>query len=305
MEPNPVTEQPQPTVPPTVPTPTTPPVPPIPPVATLIPPVSSLTPASGSNSKKRLVLWIIGVIVALVAVITLVVGFILWKYPPVIISSYEECFKAKGSYIQESNPPTCVTSKGLSFRKSTSSATQSSQSETTPFSDLANNWRIYTNSTFGFSLQYPPAWKITTDPKPEGAQFINEQPIVLIHDGQLRPDPDVGPNSTYPTHYVGISTLASSKTLQEFLDSMVLGFSPEEKKDTREFMDQKALMINGILAVSFIEPGMGGRGRLIAVSNGTHIVLFSFPYQFNGEKNDNFTQDKDYVQILSTFKFVN
>ena len=166
------------------------------------------------------------------------------------------------------------------------------------------NWQTYTNSTFDFSIQYPPAWKVTADVKPEGAQFIDEQPVILIHDGQLRPDPDVGPDSTYPSHYVGISTLASSKTLQEFLDSIVLGFSPKVQKDIREFMDQKMLTVNGIPAVSFIEPGMGGRGKMIAVSNGKYIVLFSFPYQLDGEKDDYFTQDKDYTQILSTFKFI-
>ncbi len=226
-----------------------------------------ISPAATSSKTNWLLLSLIGVVILIVGV---AIGLLMGKY--------------------------IFTPKSTSLSIAPASPTL--------ISGLTLNWQTYTNSAFDFSIQYPPAWKITTDLKPEGVRFIEERPVVLIHDDQLRPDPDVGPNSTYPSHYVGISTLASSKTLQEFLDSMVLGFSPKVQKDTREFMDQKTLTVNGIPAVSFIEPGMGGRGKMIAVSNGKYIVLFSFPYQLDGEKNDNFTQDKDYTQILSTFKFV-
>ncbi len=117
------------------------------------PPTPPVIPAL--KPKRNVLLLVIGGIVILGVVIAIVIGLVLLKFPSKKVTSFEECVKAKGSSIQESNPPTCVTFKGLSFKESTSSVVPS------PFEPLTGstaNWKTYTSSKYNFSFKYPPSF---------------------------------------------------------------------------------------------------------------------------------------------------
>ncbi len=102
---------------------------------------------SSQKSKPNIVIWIMAGVTILV--LGIVVGLTLGKYLPKQITSYEDCMKAKGSSVQESNPPTCVTADGLSFKGSFSSPSP------TPTPDPAANWKIYTIEKFGIQFKIP------------------------------------------------------------------------------------------------------------------------------------------------------
>jgi putative hemolysin len=56
-------------------------------------------------------------LISLVVVVVIIGGYFAYKTFSVkpVINSYEECVEAKGSFIQESYPPVCVTKGGLRF----------------------------------------------------------------------------------------------------------------------------------------------------------------------------------------------
>lgn len=87
----------------------------------------------------------------IILVIGIGIGLMLGKYSPKQISSYEDCMKAKGSSVQESNPPTCVTANGLRFKGPVASPTL------TP--DPTANWKTYSNTSYGLSLLFPKEWE--------------------------------------------------------------------------------------------------------------------------------------------------
>ncbi len=132
MEPDLISSQPQPTIPPSSPTPATSPV-----VPTL-------------KSKRSVIKRIVAGAIVLGVVIAVGVGFMLWKYPPKQITSYEECIKAKGNQIQPVYPGTCVTANGLRF---TQPLTDEEMKKLQP-SDSTANWKTY-HYAAQFSVKYP------------------------------------------------------------------------------------------------------------------------------------------------------
>lgn len=155
--------------------------------------------------------------------------------------------------------------------------------------DVTANWKTYTNVKLGFSVQYPPTWKVDNNPE---TTHVGEQAVALINSGELGPGPGNGAENQFPSHYLGITVIPSKQTIQDYVKLEANG-DTQALKD----MDQKNLSVGTNEAISFIEPGAGGRGRIGVLSNGKYIFLFAFPYQYNS------ATDPLPNQILSTFKF--
>jgi len=101
------------------------------------------------HQKSNLWVWI-GVCMAMLGVgigIGLFFGKQIYFQNTAQINSYDQCIAAKGSSLQESNPPICVTINGLRFKGPISSPTL------TP--DPTANWKTYTNPSLGYSFSYP------------------------------------------------------------------------------------------------------------------------------------------------------
>ena len=166
-------------------------------------------------------------------------------------------------------------------------------------STVPADWKTYTNQALvGFSLKYPPAWKTDISIAPQTTR-VDEQPLLLIHNGKFGSSVDSNAEHTYPLNYVGITAFTYQKTVQDFTNDLVNDFMPETRDNINNSMDRKLVNIDGLSAMSFNEPGAGTRGKVVALSNGKNIVLLTFPYLVD------YTNDPILNQIVSSFKFIN
>lgn len=174
-----------------------------------------------------------------------------------------------------------------------------SSSEPLTSPDPTADWKTYNSSKFSFSIQYPSNWSATTNPEPVTTSTL-EIPVVLIHDAKIGQDPySTIEGDKYPANYIGVTVYSNSKSLDSFIDQIVADFEPEIRQGVRKELELNSLEINNVPAISFVEPGAGGRGRLVGVSNGKQVVLFNFP------PGSDYTKNTTFNKILSSLKFTN
>lgn len=134
------------------------PTPPLPPVVNQ--PVQQ--PIEKPKSKNNL-LMVVAIILLIMAVGA--VGYFVYENliaKPPVIASYDDCTKAKGSVIQESFPPVCVTKGGQQFTQEVSPI---------PTPDVTAGWKTYINQKFGFSIKYPTDYSLHDD----GPNYVEQQ----------------------------------------------------------------------------------------------------------------------------------
>lgn len=189
---------------------------------TPIPPVSPVYPIS--KSKNHAVVWI--VTGAVILTIGIGVGLILGKYSPKQISSYEDCMKAKGSSVQESNPPTCVTANGLRFKGPAATLT--------PTSDPTANWKTYTNGNYNYQFKYPLDWPdippVVSNQK-DGFQLAGQNVYLSQYFPQVKPpqlqievfksNKELRPDELEEKESCGFPTFAISKSKVGGLQAIV------------------------------------------------------------------------------------
>ena len=141
--------------------------------------------------------------------------------------------------------------------------------------DETANWKIYTNTKLGYSLKYPPDWKLIECPKDCGEDKTNESTGII--------SPDI--SNTTSGGYLKYYSIIIDKQKFEL---------PTENSSNE--------IISNITVTRHMEGGLEGEYVLFKQNDQTVVLNFN-PY--NKEQSDP-NQEKFYVifnQILSTFKF--
>jgi len=239
---------------------------PVPPVQTPIPPI----PEASLKPKSKLSLPIIVALVILILALG-TVGYLVYKNATsrtLNITTYQDCAKAKGSLIQESFPPVCVTKDGQRF-------TQEVSSTPTPTPDITANWKIYSNQPFSFEFKCPPTSthktvELTTK---DGIKFPYSQESCAEGQDQIN---------------ISIWKIINQEVFTlEGVTKELLGASlqPIDYKET--FLGQNKM-------VTYKEQNLSTQ-----VERSVALIILTDKYI----RLDGFSQDY-FNQILSTFKFV-
>jgi len=193
------------------------------------------------------------------------------------INSYDQCVAAKGSYLQESNPATCVTSSGLRFKGAASSPT--------PTVDPTANWKTYTNNQEKIAFDYPQNWSLAN---------YDKESIVVGDD-----------RTEGLTIFFGIYSpfaLESSTT-----DKIIEAWFNYNKGSNAQFPDG-----GKVLSEEFIKVDGFEATKYVLVNNIESSIQPSYQRTWAFVPNNNRitlldyegTDNKLFSQILSTFKFL-
>lgn len=157
----------------------------------------------------------------------------------------------------------------------------------TPIDETAN-WKTYSSN--GYLIKYPPTWSIN-----HGVYTNNNvdiyNPTNMVYQSRGNGSP---PKEYYPTQFVGIFSINSSQTPKEYVNTIISEWKND--KIQIDYINAKDYILNGLPSEIYTEPGEGGRGRLVVVSNGKQLVELNI-------SSESPELDKDINQILSTFKF--
>jgi len=241
------------------------------------------------HQKSNLWVWI-GVCVVMLGVgigIGLFLGKQIYSQNTVQIDSYDQCVVAKGSYVQESNPATCVTSNGLRFKGPIASPTS------TP--DPTANWKTYINQVLGFQLNYPPTLKVTQDPKPSLSKDLGVSWILMLDDRQ---EGDV----------MGVSI--KNSVLIQYTQNPVNGESHKPitniKETTQGLESATFFSLQGYpaakirLSTSSIKNETPIKGVVVSI----FILKDKSLWSITGDTINSDVSNGEIDQILSTFRFV-
>lgn len=256
------------------------------PVQTPIPSVSPVYPIS--RPKNHRIIWVVAG--AVILTIGMSIGLVLGKYLPKLkqISSYDDCIKAKGSRVQESNPPTCVTANGLSFKGQASSPTL------TP--DLTAIWKTYTNAKFGYEFKYPNNLYIY--------EFPNENLGVALNTIQITSEnlPLDGPAGPILIDLNECKSLTSGQKYPctEFVKDTITAKKTGLVKETLLVNNQ--FQVDGKIGTKI--SGVIAKGEIS--TSGQYINEIFIPLEANTLQFTLYgkTQEVVFDQILSTFKFL-
>lgn len=234
--------------------------------------ISIQNPVIQTPKTNWLFFLLVGIIILVVGIgIGLFLGKQIYSPNTVQINSYDQCVVAEDSYLQESNPPTCVTANGLSFKGPVSSPT--------PTPGSTANWKTYTNNYENYEIKYPSNFSRMVCPN-------EETQLYLVQDGGGE-DPIVSPTCGRDSRYQ-IEVISSTK--------------PITINDNRYNISTETTSIDGIQAKKYTstqKPSFEGPGESWYVD----VIITK-----DGKYYDIYTRNKDslttFDQILFTFKFL-
>jgi len=237
------------------------PTPPMPPVVSQ--PVQQPIEKPKSKNNFLMVVATILLIMAVGAIGYFVYKNLIAKSPA--IASYEDCTKAKGSVIQESFPPVCVTKNGQRFVQEVSPTP-------TPTPDITANWKVFTASSF--SIKYPSDWAEPTTQLLSGDTRHVFQPNNLTI--------TVGSGGIYS------QTLGKKESYDEIVTN-----------ENKNAPNTKDIIVSRIPAKEYINTIGASTIEPEVVLNGpnNNVYIISMPFPTG-------TDPALFDQILSTFKFL-
>jgi len=169
------------------------------------------------------------------------------------------------------------------------------QSSPTPISDDTANWKTYTNTDYGYELQYPPTWKIEIPSNTSGigkeSVFVN-----LISDTRI-----VHEKIGNPPYSVGISIYDNSenKSITEIDKQVNTNITYQE--ETINAM--KAYRI-ARLSQQFDDLKIYYQRVYLKTKDKNYVSMSFAPFNPDKPLANQESQYKIFNQILSTFKFL-
>lgn len=176
----------------------------------------------------------------------------------------------------------------------TPSASPPASSDASPaptVTDETANWKTYIERSGGFSLRYPPDWKVLP-----GANN-NLEPALIISSPVATPTQETGPTDADSKYYLTLSYKTESKTPKQVIDERVK--KEQSYQPSFKLTERKSIKIDGIdgeWAVEFPSPSPAV-DIYINHNNKLYHILF-YPYVPSTNKHMHI-----FNQILSTFKF--
>lgn len=153
-------------------------------------------------------------------------------------------------------------------------------------------WQTFTDGIL--AVRYPGNW--VTRPNPAIA-IAGERAIVLLTDGKGYHVIGNGSPELYPSRFVGVTSLDSSLSPKAYVDAIVEGFDASVRGEIVTMMNRRHYSPTmNMQAEVYNEPGEGGRGTIVLVSNGKKLYFFNLSAAYP-------TDDADINQIVASLSF--